>query len=141
MRNSIRFEGLVRLKHLRLCWPVWVWVMVGFFAVVIVVVMAVRTIHRGIGSPVTGAIRAAPLVLRRSALDSGRGPQGGGFGRMEDREAARRGLDAVRRWEGWMDSLQHTVGGVAIYDSILVARPGLLDTAKEVEEYYLKQLK
>jgi hypothetical protein len=55
--------------------------------------------------------------------------------------AARRSLAAVRNWEQWMDSLRQTVGGAAIYDSILLARPGLLDTAKEVEEYYLKQLK
>jgi hypothetical protein len=88
--------------------------------------MAVRTGQVGIGKPGTGQIRIAPFVLH------------GGEMRKEE---ARKGLAAVRRWRQWMDSLRTTAGGVAIYDSILLARPGLLDSAQEVEEFYLQQFK
>lgn len=133
------FQRLAGLRAARLSWPVWVWRLVGFGAVVLVTAMALGTIHRGNGVPVTGTIRAAPLSLRRS--DSGSLAPGRGLGPMENRAAARRGLEAVQRWQAWMDSLKRTAGGIAIYDSILWAHPGLLDTAKEVEDYYLKQLK
>jgi len=109
----------------------------GFAAVVLVTAMAFRTIHRGNGVPVTGTIRAAPLILRRSDT----GSYGGRLGAPGNRDAARQGLEAVQRWQTWMDSLKRTAGGIAIYDSILLAHPGLLDTAKEVEDYYWKQLK
>jgi hypothetical protein len=103
--------------------------------------MAVRTMQHGIGTPVSGAIRAAPLVLR-DGIDHGRvDSPGGGAEALRNRAGARRSLEAVRNWQAWMDSLRRTIGGAAIYDSILLARPGLLDTAKEVEAYYLQQLK
>ena len=49
------------------------------------------------------------------------------------------GLLAVRAFERMMDSLSSCAGsgGRRIYDSILAARPGILDSAKEAEAYFL----
>lgn len=41
----------------------------------------------------------------------------------------------------WMDSLKNDATGKILYDSICRVRPGLLDSAREVERYYsLKHL-
>jgi hypothetical protein len=41
----------------------------------------------------------------------------------------------------WMDSLKNDATGKRQYDSICLVRPGLLDSAREVERYYsLKHL-
>ncbi|MBS1665182.1 MAG: hypothetical protein JST68_29320 [Bacteroidetes bacterium] len=46
------------------------------------------------------------------------------------------GLDAIRQFLHWMDSLQSTPSGRSIYDSIRRTRPGLLDSARQAEKYY-----
>ncbi|HEV2478078.1 MAG TPA: hypothetical protein VGS79_00380 [Puia sp.] len=46
------------------------------------------------------------------------------------------GWVAVRAWERMMDSLRVDARGRRIYDSILAARPGILDSAKKAEEFF-----
>lgn len=125
MKNKI----VLWVREMRVRWPAWVWVMAGVVLFVVVVAVAVRTAEKGWAiMPPAGVMRVAPFVLRR--LPAG-WPAGD----------ARRGLEAVRAWRRWMDSLQTTPAGEVVYDSIVRARPGLLDSAKEAEAYYLQFLK
>jgi len=139
MKNNMLLKGLARLKNVSLCLPVWVWILHGVVSLAIVMAMAARTMDRGIGSPVPGPIRSAPFAFQRRSLDTS--SMANGLRAAMYRDAARRSLEAVQRWEAWMDSLKQTAGGIDIYDSILLVHPGLLDTARMVEDYYLKQLK
>jgi hypothetical protein len=50
---------------------------------------------------------------------------------------AHAGWLAVRAFERMMDSLRQDSRGASIYDSILVARPGILDSAKKAEAFFL----
>jgi len=50
-------------------------------------------------------------------------------------------MEEVRTFKRYMDSLRHSTNGKALYDSILTARPGLLDTVSMLEELYLLQKK
>ena len=46
------------------------------------------------------------------------------------------GWVTVRAWERMMDSLRADAHGRRAYDSILAARPGILDSAKKAEEFF-----
>src|SRR5258708_39997011 len=43
---------------------------------------------------------------------------------------------AIRRFKDWMDSLKNDSAGRFRYDSIVHARPGLMDSVKKALEYY-----
>jgi hypothetical protein len=47
----------------------------------------------------------------------------------------------VRNFKRYMDSLKNSVNGRPLFDSILKARPGLMDTVGMLEELYLLQQK
>lgn len=47
----------------------------------------------------------------------------------------------METFELYMDSLQKTTDGRRIHDSILIARPGLMDSVKKLKEIYHSQLK
>lgn len=47
----------------------------------------------------------------------------------------------IIRFRGYMDSLTRSPAGKAVYDSILLSRPGLLDSARFIEEIYQSQTK
>ncbi|MBW8334462.1 MAG: hypothetical protein K0M40_20775 [Prolixibacteraceae bacterium] len=47
----------------------------------------------------------------------------------------------IVRFRGYMDSLTRSPAGKAVYDSILPSRPGLLDSARFIEEIYQSQTK
>ena len=47
----------------------------------------------------------------------------------------------INRFSKYMDSLSHSVKGKAVYDSILKARPGLMDSIQVLEEIYYSQSK
>jgi hypothetical protein len=50
-------------------------------------------------------------------------------------------MNEVRMFKVYMDSLKKSVKGKPLYDSILKARPGLMDTVGMLEELYLLQKK
>lgn len=50
-------------------------------------------------------------------------------------------MKEVRTFKRYMDSLKNSVNGKSLYDSILTARPGLMDTVGMLEELYLLQQK
>ena len=47
----------------------------------------------------------------------------------------------INRFKKYMDSLRHSVKGRLVYDSILKARPGLMDSITVIEEIYYSQSK
>lgn len=47
----------------------------------------------------------------------------------------------IIRFRGYMDGLTRSPAGKAVYDSILLSRPGLLDSARFIEEIYQSQTK
>ncbi len=47
----------------------------------------------------------------------------------------------IIRFRGYMDSLNRSPVGKALYDSILLSQPGLLDSARYIEEIYQSQTK
>lgn len=47
----------------------------------------------------------------------------------------------IIRFRGYMDSLARSPAGKAVYDSILLSRPGLLDSARFIQEIYQSQTK
>jgi hypothetical protein len=47
----------------------------------------------------------------------------------------------IQRFKHYMDSLQRTPAGKATYDSIIKARPGLMDSIAFIEHLYHEQLK
>lgn len=47
----------------------------------------------------------------------------------------------IQRFKKYMDSLQTTTAGKLKYDSIIKARPGLIDSIVFIEEIYLQQVK
>lgn len=47
----------------------------------------------------------------------------------------------IIRFRGYMDSLTRSPAGKAVYDSILLSRPGLLDSARFIQEIYQSQTK
>ena len=47
----------------------------------------------------------------------------------------------IIRFRGYMDSLNRSPAGRAAYDSIIVSRPGLLDSIRVIEEIYQSQTK
>lgn len=47
----------------------------------------------------------------------------------------------IIRFRGYMDSLTQSPAGKAVYDSILLSRPGLLDSARFIVEIYQSQTK
>lgn len=49
---------------------------------------------------------------------------------------AHAGWLTVRAWERMMDSLREDAHGRRIYDSILAARPGILDSARKAEDFF-----
>lgn len=49
---------------------------------------------------------------------------------------AHAGWVTVRAWERKMDSLRRDAHGRRTYDSILAARPGILDSAKKAQEFF-----
>ena len=50
-------------------------------------------------------------------------------------------IKRIDRFKKYMDSLNHSVKGKAKYDSILKARPGLMDSIKAIEQFYYSQSK
>lgn len=52
-----------------------------------------------------------------------------------------RDLDRLNRFTRYMDSLARSPSGKAAYDSIMRARPGLLDSARNTIQLYQPQLK
>lgn len=49
---------------------------------------------------------------------------------------AHEGWLIIRAWERAMDSLRRDSSGKRVYDSILAARPGILDSARKAEAFY-----
>jgi hypothetical protein len=49
--------------------------------------------------------------------------------------------EAIQRFERYMDSLQQTMPGRELHDSILITRPGLMDSIKMVKEIFNSQIK
>ena len=49
---------------------------------------------------------------------------------------AHEGWLAIRAFEHYMDSLRQGGAGARLYDSILHARPGIMDSAQEAEVYF-----
>jgi len=47
----------------------------------------------------------------------------------------------IIRFRGYMDSLTRSPAGKAAYDSIILSRPGLLDSIRVIEEIYQSQTK
>lgn len=47
----------------------------------------------------------------------------------------------IIRFRGYMDSLTRSPAGKAMYDSIVLSRPGLLDSIRFIEEIYQSQTK
>ena len=47
----------------------------------------------------------------------------------------------IVRFRGYMDSLIRSPAGKAVHDSILISRPGLLDSIRVIEEIYQSQTK
>ena len=47
----------------------------------------------------------------------------------------------IIRFRGYMDSLTRSPAGKAVYDSIVLSRPGLLDSIRVIEEIYQSQTK
>lgn len=43
-------------------------------------------------------------------------------------------INGIRRFNAYMDSLQNSTAGKKIYDSIVRVRPGLLDSARRIEQ-------
>jgi hypothetical protein len=60
------------------------------------------------------------------------------FPRAESPPVARahEGWLIIRAWERAMDSLRRDSSGKRVYDSILAARPGILDSARKAEAFY-----
>ena len=52
---------------------------------------------------------------------------------------AHAGWVIIRGWERKMDSLRLDSHGRRVYDSVLAARPGILDSAKKAEEFFHSQ--
>ena len=50
-------------------------------------------------------------------------------------------INRINRFKKYMDSLSHSVKGRGVYDSILKARPGLMDSIKIIEQLYYSQSK
>jgi hypothetical protein len=126
MRNKLKWT--TSLRQMKLRWPIWLWIMMATLAFSAISIVSWRTMnHRAAFLP-AGVIRASPFLgrQRNNAIH---------------REDAWKGLTAIRNWRRWMDSLRTTAGGLIIYDSILRTRPGLLDSASRIENYYLQQLK
>jgi hypothetical protein len=106
----------------RLHWPKWTWLVAASIFIISLVAMAIRTTTKGIRKFDTGQIRPLPLI-------PGKTPP-------VRRPATRKELNAIRQWRQWMDSLKTTTAGIVLYDSILMNRPNLMDSVREVEEYY-----
>jgi hypothetical protein len=49
------------------------------------------------------------------------------------------GLAAMRAFRLWMGSLRSDIQGIRLYDSIVKARPGLLDSVQAAYDYYENQ--
>jgi hypothetical protein len=49
--------------------------------------------------------------------------------------------EEMQAFHHYMDSLQHSEGGKRVYDSIILIRPGLMDSVNMLEEIYQSQLK
>jgi len=47
----------------------------------------------------------------------------------------------IIRFSGYMDSLTRSPGGKAVYDSIVLSRPGLPDSIRLIEKIYQSQIK
>lgn len=48
--------------------------------------------------------------------------------------------EEIQGFQKYMDSLHHSKKGFRIYDSIMLNRPGLLDSVNQLEELYQQQL-
>lgn len=52
----------------------------------------------------------------------------------------RESYERIESFERYMDSLQQTQQGSKVYDSIVIARPGLMDSVKLLKEIYQSQI-
>jgi hypothetical protein len=102
--------------------------LLGLGAGLLVVAMAaIRTFTQG-GIP--GGMGAAPKYLEAPKGELERRLQkGAGW-------PDTMGLKAMGAFLHWMDSLRQDSGGRREYDSLLQARPGLMDSAERAYEYY-----
>lgn len=48
--------------------------------------------------------------------------------------------EEMQAFKNYMDSLHHTKTGIRIYDSIILNRPGLMDSIHQLEQFYQQQL-
>jgi hypothetical protein len=66
-------------------------------------------------------------------------PAAGGRVKQWRAAGAHEGWLAIRAFEHYMDSLRQGAAGARQYDSILHARPGIMDSAQEAEVYFYLQ--
>jgi len=54
---------------------------------------------------------------------------------------SKKDYQGIIRFRGYMDSLTRSPAGKAAYDSIILSRPGLLDSIRILEKIYQSQTK
>ena len=60
---------------------------------------------------------------------------------LPDMIVSKTDYQGIIRFRGYMDSLTRSPAGKATYDSIILSRPGLLDSIRFIEEIYQSQTK
>jgi hypothetical protein len=67
--------------------------------------------------------------------------QAGDVASQPDMIVSKTDYQGIIRFRGYMDSLTRSPAGKAAYDSIVLSRPGLLDSIRFIEEIYQSQTK
>ncbi len=67
--------------------------------------------------------------------------QAGDAASQPDMVVSKTDYQGIIRFRGYMDSLTRSPAGKATYDSIILSRPGLLDSIRFIEEIYQSQTK
>jgi len=60
---------------------------------------------------------------------------------LPDMKVSKTDYQGIIRFRGYMDSLTRSPAGKAAYDSIILCRPGLLDSIRLIEKIYHSQIK
>jgi len=103
----------------------WPWALVPGFVVVMLSLSTVRSFRAVCDGPRFMSLRTFSSGERVFPLRAS--SPAGGF--HED-------LMVIRLWKRMMDSLKNDSSGRRIYDSILYARPGIMDSARVAEDFF-----